>query len=78
MYKNKKNIYRKIMAHNVRAIYNRMNKMLSTIPPNKDIHLSEDGEHQDTIFNVMSIEEEWIIDPDVRDDITLLNLKPKK
>ena len=66
------------MAHNVRAIYQRMNKLLITIPANKDIKLNEDGPHQDTIYNVMSIEEEWIIDPDLREEITLINFKPNE
>ena len=66
------------MTHNVRSIYQRMNKMLLTIPPNIDIKMNEEGRYQTTILNVMSIEEEWIIDDDLRDDITLIHLKPSK
>lgn len=64
------------MAHNVQSIYQRMNKLLLTIPANTDIKLNEKGKHQTTILNVMSIEEEWIVDPDLRDDITLIQLRP--
>jgi len=64
------------MSHNVQSIYKRINKLLLTIPANQDIKLSEDGPHQTTILNVMSIEEEWIVDPDLRDDITLIQLRP--
>ena len=65
------------MTHNVRSIYQRMNKMLLTIPPNIDIKMNEDGKHQDTILNVLSIEEEWIIDDDLREDISLVHFKNK-
>ena len=64
------------MSHNVQSIYKRINKLLLTIPANQDIKLNEDGPHQTTIFNVMSIEEEWIVDPDLRDDRTLIQLRP--
>ena len=66
------------MTHNVRSIYQRMNKMLLTIPPNIDIKMNEEGRYQTIILNVMSIEEEWIIDDDLSDDITLIHLKPSK
>ena len=65
------------MTHNVRSIYQRMNKMLLTIPPNIDIKMNEDGKHQDTILNVLSIEEEWIIDDDLRENISLVHFKNK-
>ena len=63
------------MTHNVRSIYQRMNKMLLTIPPNIDIKMNEEGRYQTTILNVMSIEEEWIIDNDLRNDISLVHFK---
>ncbi len=66
------------MAHNVRSIYQRINNLLLTIPANKDIKLNEDGPHQTTVLNVMSIEEEWIVDPDLRDELTLIQLRPNK
>lgn len=66
------------MAHNVRSIYQRINKLLLTIPANQDIKLNEEGPHQTTVLNIMSIEEEWIVDPDLRDDITLIQLRPNK
>ena len=63
------------MAHNVHEIYKQMNKLLLTIPANTDIKMNEDGKHQATILNVLSIEEEWIIDDDLREDISLVHFK---
>ena len=63
------------MAHNVKSIYQRINNLLLTIPANKDIKLNENGPHQTTVLNVMSIEEEWILDDELRQDISLVNFK---
>tara|TARA_R100000084_G_scaffold100150_1_gene54755 strand:- start:678 stop:908 length:231 start_codon:yes stop_codon:yes gene_type:complete len=75
MYRNKKNIYRKVMTHNVTQVYKQINKLLQSIPANTDIKMNEDGKHQETILNVLSIEEEWIIDDDLREDLSLVQFK---
>ena len=63
------------MTHNVTQVYKQINKLLQSIPPNTDIKMNEDGKHQDTILNVLSIEEEWILDDDLREDLSLVQFK---
>ena len=63
------------MTHNVTQVYKQINKLLKSIPANTDIKMNEDGKHQDTILNVLSIEEEWILDDDLREDLSLVQFK---
>ncbi len=63
------------MTHNVTSVYKRINKLLQSIPANTDIKMNEDGKHQETILNVLSIEEEWILDDDLREDLSLVQFK---
>lgn len=63
------------MTHNVTQVYKQINKLLQSIPANTDIKMNEDGKHQATILNVLSIEEEWIIDDDLREDLSLVQFK---
>ena len=57
-------------------VYNRMELMLSTVPITDDgVDLDKDTKHSKTILNVISIEEEWIIDPELRKEISLIDIQ---
>jgi len=49
-----------------------MERLLSTVPLNAD--LDKDPIARETIYNVLAIEEEWIVDPDLRDELTLVDI----
>ena len=70
--KHKRDRYRDIIAVTLAKTYDRMERLLSTVPLNAD--LDKDPIARETIYNVMAIEEEWIVDPDLREELTLVDI----
>jgi len=52
-----------------------MEDMVSTLPMD-GVDLDKDTPESRTIKNVIAIEQEWIIDPDLREEISLIDLGP--
>ena len=49
--------------------------MVSTLPMN-GVDLDKDTPESRTIRNVLAIEQEWILDPDLRAELSLIDLGP--
>ena len=65
-------IYRTNVQRSLVEMYQHMEKMLDYIPEGIDeADLTED--HKEIINKIAAIEEEWIIDPTQRDDLSLIN-----
>ena len=65
-------IYRTNVQRSLVEMYQDMEKMLDYIPEGIDeADLTED--HKEIINKIAAIEEEWIIDPTQRDDLSLIN-----
>ena len=65
-------IYRTNVQRSLVEMYNRMEKMLEAIPEGieeKDLT----PEHEEIITRIDAIESEWIIDPEQRDSLSLIN-----
>tara|TARA_R100001082_G_scaffold40282_2_gene21243 strand:- start:785 stop:958 length:174 start_codon:yes stop_codon:yes gene_type:complete len=52
-----------------------MEDMVSTLPMN-GVDLDKDTPESRTIRNVLAIEQEWILDPDLRAELSLIDLGP--
>ena len=69
---NKEVIYKTNIQRSLMEMYVHMEKMLQYIPDDIDEKdLSQ--EHKDIISKITAIEEEWIIDPTQRDELSLIN-----
>ena len=72
----KRYVYRNIMERSLLEVYQRMELLLSTVP--EGVNINKDKDAGKTIYNVMAMEEEWIVDPDLRDELTLVQLTPNE
>ncbi len=52
-----------------------MNRQLDTVPLD-GVDLDKDSRHSRIIKGVMAMEEEWIIDPKLRAQLSLIDLQP--
>lgn len=59
-----------MLQRSITEMYQRMSLIADQIPEGAD--LAEDLEAQDHACNLWSIEEEWILDPDLREELSLL------
>ena len=59
-----------MLKRSVTEMYQRMSLIADQIPEGAD--LAEDLKAQDLACNLWSIEEEWILDPDLREELSLL------
>tara|TARA_Y100001963_G_scaffold145587_1_gene219417 strand:+ start:2421 stop:2627 length:207 start_codon:yes stop_codon:yes gene_type:complete len=64
------------MERSLLEVYQRMELLLSTVP--EGVNINKDKDAGKTIYNVMAMEEEWIVDPDLRDELTLVQLTPNE
>ena len=65
-------IYRTNVQRSLIEMYNHMEKMLEAIPEGieeKDLT----PEHEEIITRIEAIESEWIVDPEQREQLTLIN-----
>ena len=68
----KHRFYEGIIKRSLAEAYQRMEYFLSKVPDECDIE--EDTDVTDAIKNILAIEEEWIIDPAIRRQLSLLDL----
>jgi len=59
-----------LLQRSVTEMYQRMRLIADQIPEGAD--LAQDHEAQDHALNLWAIEEEWILDPDLREELSLL------
>ncbi len=71
----KRKFYKNLIHNCLVQTYRRMEDMVSTLPMD-GVDLDKDTEDSRTIKNVLSIEQEWILDPDLRAEISLIDLGP--
>tara|TARA_R100001594_G_scaffold720_2_gene2817 strand:- start:1911 stop:2156 length:246 start_codon:yes stop_codon:yes gene_type:complete len=67
--------YQQIIHRILVQQYDRMNRQLDTVPLD-GIDLDKDSRHSRIIKGVMAMEEEWIIDPKLRAQLSLIDLQP--
>lgn len=61
--------------HNLKTVYARMEWILNTkVPDNIRINIDKDDEPGHAVRDVISIEEEWIVDPKLRKQLSLIDL----
>ena len=53
-------------------MYQRMDLLLATIPQGTNVN--KDKRANKVIRDVMAMEEEWIVDPDLRQELTMIDL----
>tara|TARA_R100001082_G_scaffold107045_1_gene80524 strand:- start:833 stop:1057 length:225 start_codon:yes stop_codon:yes gene_type:complete len=70
--KSKRNTYKNIMERSLATMYQRMDLLLATIP--QGTNLNKDKRANKVIRDVMAMEEEWIVDPDLRQELTMIDL----
>tara|TARA_Y100001938_G_scaffold131437_1_gene188542 strand:+ start:501 stop:725 length:225 start_codon:yes stop_codon:yes gene_type:complete len=70
--KSKRNTYKNIMERSLSTMYQRMDLLLATIP--QGTNLNKDKRANKVIRDVMAMEEEWIVDPDLRQELTMIDL----
>ena len=67
--------YKNLIHNCLVQTYRRMEDMVSTLPMN-GVDLDKDTPESRTIRNVLAIEQEWILDPDLRAELSLIDLGP--
>jgi len=67
--------YQQIIHRILVQQYDRMNRQLDTVPI-EGVDLDKDSRDSRTIKGVMAMEEEWIIDPKLRAQLSLIDLQP--
>ena len=68
----KEKLYKTNVQRSLVEMYAHMEKMLDYIPEGiEEKDLTED--HKEIISKIEAIEEEWIVDPDQRKDLSLIN-----
>tara|TARA_Y100001938_G_C7864001_1_gene317002 strand:+ start:303 stop:554 length:252 start_codon:yes stop_codon:yes gene_type:complete len=74
-----KKFYRDLIQKVLANTYRRMERMVATLPLD-GVDLDKDTPESRTIKNVLAIEQEWIIDPDLRYELSLIDIQkpPKK
>lgn len=68
----KEKLYKSNVQRALVEMYQHMEKMLNYIPEGiEEADLTED--HKEIINKIEAIEQEWIVDPDQRADLSLIN-----
>ena len=70
---NKGRIYQDNIRRSLREQWTHLEQQMLTLP--EDQHLEWDelsNKHKQTIKNIMAVEAEWIVDPDIRKEMSLL------
>ena len=75
MAKSKKQFYKALIHHNLKETYHRMEDLIATLPMT-GVDIDIDTPDSRTIRNVLAIEEEWIVDPQLRKEMSLIDLQP--
>ena len=60
------------MERSLSTMYQRMDLLLATIPQGTNVN--KDKRANKVIRDVMAMEEEWIVDPDLRQELTMIDL----
>ena len=72
MYDDKKAIYQANITRALAEMYQHMENMLDHIPEGID-ECDLTPEHEDIINRIEAIEQEWIVDPEQREALSLIN-----
>ncbi len=67
--------YQQIMYKILVQQYDRMNRQLDTVPI-EGVDLDRDTKHSRTVKGIIAMEEEWIVDPKLRAQLSLIDLQP--
>jgi len=70
-----KKFYRDLIQRSLADTYRRMESMIATLPLD-GVDLDKDTPESRTIKNVLAIEQEWIIDPELREELSLIDIGP--
>lgn len=71
----KKHFYQQLIHHNLKETYKRLDLLIETLPPT-GVNIDIDTPHSRTIRNIIAIEEEWIVDPKLREQMSMIDLRP--
>ena len=74
MTRSKSKFYQHLIHQILADNYRRMEYLISTLPPD-GVNIDVDSKDTRTIKAVMAMEEEWIVDPKVREQLSLIDLK---
>ena len=66
-----------VLKHSMESQYKRLCKLVDTIPEGCNLDLDENSKHLATAKRVWCIEEEWILNPRLRDELSLLQTNPE-
>ena len=66
--------FKLVIQHSIDTMYERMRYMLGDIDEETDLDADEQAD--ETIKDVWAIEEEWILDPDLREEISMVKVEP--
>lgn len=74
-HKQKQRIYKDIVDRSIQHAYNQMRKHLDRVPDEIDYEDedSKDSDAANAIKDIWAIEEEWILDPELRVELSLLS-----
>lgn len=64
-----------LLQHSLNEMYQRLVTVLETVPEGADLDVDKESDYK--IFNCIAIEEEWIIDPILRDQMSLIDVQDK-
>jgi len=70
----KEHIYQNNIRRSLGEVWTQLERLMMTLPP--ETHLDWDTlskEHKRTINNIKSVEAEWIIDPSIRRELSMLS-----
>ena len=69
---NKEHIYLQNMQRSMVEVYNQIEQLLETIPDNID-ESDLTPEQCDAVLAVEALEQEWILDPEIRAEMSCIN-----
>ena len=72
--RSKRKFYQRLIHHNLTETYRRMELILSRVPLDQPIDIDKNDRPANAIRDVLAIEEEWIIDPVLREELSLIDL----
>ena len=65
-----------VLKHSMESQYKRLSKLVDTIPEGCNLDLEDNSKHLATAQLVWSIEAEWILNPRLREELSLLQTDP--
>jgi len=70
---NKGHIYQDNIRRSLRETWSHLEKLVLTLPEGEHLEWDElSKEHQHTVNNIKAVEAEWIVDPSIRNELSLL------